>query len=84
MMKNLFNRLLDALNIGGRDWIILILSLLLAFSVWLIHNLSLKYNADLKAKVVAVAALEGHEGVSFASQDVAAYSNTRTFFITIS
>lgn len=71
-MKNLLNRLLDALNIGGRDWIILILSLLLAFSVWLIHNLSLKYNADLKAKVVAVAALEGHEGVSFASQDVAA------------
>lgn len=72
MMKNLFNRLLDALNIGGRDWIILILSLLLAFSVWLIHNLSLKYNANLKAKVVAVASLEGHEGVSFASQDVAA------------
>ena len=72
MMKNLFNRLLDALNIGGRDWIILILSLLLAFSVWLIHNLSLKYNANLKAKVVAVASLEGHEGVSFASQDVVA------------
>lgn len=71
-MKNLFNRLLDALNIGGRDWIILILSLLLAFSVWLIHNLSLKYNANLKAKVVAVATLEGHEGVSSASQDVTA------------
>lgn len=71
-MKNLFNRLLDALNIGGRDWVILILALLLAFSVWLIHNLSLKYNADLKAKVVAIAPLEGHEKVSFASQDVAA------------
>lgn len=71
-MRNLFNRLLNALNINGRDWGILILSLLLAFSVWLIHNLSLKYNANLKAKVVAICSLDGHENVSAAWVETAA------------
>ena len=63
-MKDLFHRLLKALNISGRDWVILTTSLLLAFSVWMIHNLSLKYNANLTAKVIAVCALDGHENVS--------------------
>ena len=63
-MKDLFHRLLKALNISGRDWVVLTLSLLLAFSVWMIHNLSLKYNANLTAKVIAVCALDGHENES--------------------
>lgn len=63
-MKDLFHRLLKALNISGRDWVFLTLSLLLAFSVWMIHNLSLKYNANLTAKVIAVCALDGHENIS--------------------
>lgn len=63
-MKGLFHRLLKALNISGRDWVILTLSLLLAFSVWMIHNLSLKYNANLTAKVTAICALDGHENES--------------------
>ena len=63
-MKDLFHRLLKALNISGRDWAILTLSLLLAFSVWMIHNLSLKYNANLSAKVIAICSLDGHENVS--------------------
>lgn len=71
-MKDLFHRLLKALNISGRDWVILTLSLLLAFSVWMIHNLSLKYNANLSAKVIAVCSLDGHENVSAASADVLA------------
>ena len=71
-MKNLFNRLLDALNISGRDWVILILSLLLAFSVWLIHNLALKYNANLTVKVIAECSLDGHENISAATADVTA------------
>ena len=71
-MKDLFHRLLKALNISGRDWVILTLSLLLAFSVWMIHNLSLKYNANLSAKVIAVCNLDGHENVSAASAEALA------------
>lgn len=71
-MKNLFNRLLDALNISGRDWVVLILSLLLAFSVWLIHNLALKYNANLTVKVIAECNLDGHENISAATAEITA------------
>ena len=71
-MKNLFNRLLDALNISGRDWVVLILSLLLAFSVWLIHNLALKYNANLTVKVIAECNLDGHENTSAATAEITA------------
>ena len=71
-MKDLFHRLLKALNISGRDWVILTLSLLLAFSVWMIHNLSLKYNANLSAKVIAVCNLDGHENVSAATAEALA------------
>ncbi len=42
----------------------LLLALLLAFSTWLIHNLSLKYNDYLKVSVVAVCNLDGHSDVS--------------------
>lgn len=68
-MRDLFHRLLKALNISGRDWVFLTLSLLLAFSVWMIHNLSLKYNANLTASVTAVCSLDGHENVSSANAD---------------
>ena len=68
-MRDLFHRLLKALNISGRDWVFLTLSLLLAFSVWMIHNLSLKYNANLTAKVTAVCALDGHENESSSTAD---------------
>ena len=59
-MKNLFHKILKALNINGRDWVVLMLALLLAFSTWLIHNLALKYNDFLKVPVVAKCDLDGH------------------------
>lgn len=71
-MKSLFDRLLKALNIRGRDWVILILSLLLAFSVWLIHNLSLKYNAFLSVNISAVSNLQGHSNVSADEAEISA------------
>lgn len=71
-MKNLLNRLLSELNISGRDGVVLTLSLLLAFSVWMIHNLSLRYNANLKAEVVAVSALDGYENKSVSVAEVTA------------
>ena len=52
------------MNINGRDWVVLMLALLLAFSIWLIHNLSLKYNDFLKVPVVAKCELKGHSDMS--------------------
>ena len=40
------------------------LALLLAFSIWLIHNLSLKYNDFIKVPVVAKCQLAGHSDES--------------------
>ena len=50
-MGDLYNRILKSFNISGRDLAVFLLALLLAFSIWLIHNLSLKYNDYLTASV---------------------------------
>lgn len=63
-MNELYHRLLKSLNINGRDVAVLLLALLLAFSIWLIHNLSLKYNDDLSVNVIAHSNLEGYSDVS--------------------
>ena len=63
-MKNLFHRILKTLNINGRDWVVLLLALLLAFSIWLIHNLALKYNDYLSVPVSAACSIPGHSAVS--------------------
>lgn len=51
-------------DINGRDTAIFLTSLLLAFSIWLIHNLSLYYNEVVSVPVRAVCNLEGHSLVS--------------------
>ena len=63
-MKGLFHRLLKSLGFSGRDWAVLLLALLLAFSTWLIHNLSLKYNDFLTVPVTAKCSIEGHSDIS--------------------
>jgi hypothetical protein len=63
-VKNLFHKILKALNINGRDGVVLMLALLLAFSTWLIHNLALKYNDFLKVPVAATCELKGHSDKS--------------------
>lgn len=63
-MKDLLNRMLKAFNIGGRDGVVLLLALLLAFSIWIIHNLSLKYNDFLMVSVLANCNIDGHSSVS--------------------
>ncbi|MBR5836236.1 MAG: hypothetical protein IKY66_08775 [Bacteroidales bacterium] len=63
-MKGLFNRLLKSLGFSGRDWAVLLLALLLAFSTWLIHNLSLRYNDFLTVPVTAQCSIDGHAGNS--------------------
>ena len=69
-MKDLINRILKALNIGGRDWAVLLLALLLAFSIWVIHNLSLKYNDYLTVSVAARCSIDGHSALASNTCDV--------------
>ena len=71
-MKNLFHRILESLNINGRDWVVLLLALLLAFSIWLIHNLALKYNDYMSVPVVATCSIPGHSSVSADKVEVTA------------
>ena len=63
-MRRFCNRLLAKLNISGRDLAVFLLSLLLAFSIWLIHNLALKYNAYLDVNVRAKCSIDGHAALS--------------------
>lgn len=71
-MRNLYDRLLKLLNINGRDLAVFLLALLLAFSTWLIHNLSLKYNDYLTASVIAQTNIDGHTDKSVNSAEVIA------------
>ena len=71
-MRNLFHRILKTLNINGRDWVVLLLALLLAFSIWLIHNLALKYNDHMSVSVIASCSIPGHASVSADKAEVTA------------
>ena len=75
-MRNLFHRILSALNINGRDWVVLLPALLLAFSIWLIHNLALKYNDYFSMYVVAQCNIPGHSGESANRCEVTARGRT--------
>ena len=75
-MRDILHRLLKALNFNRRDWVVLLLALLLAFSTWLIHNLALRYNDYLKVSVTAVCNLDGHSNVSENRSEVMARCRT--------
>ncbi len=45
---------------AGREWIIMILSVLLAFLVWLLTNLSKEYSGTVSVPVMAQCNIEGH------------------------
>lgn len=49
---------------NGKDIIVFIMSLLLAFSIWLIHGLSQKYTELVKVPVRAVSNISGHSDKS--------------------
>ena len=71
-MIKLYDRILKSLNISGRDLAVFLLALLLAFSIWLIHNLGLKYNDYLTVSVRAQSNIEGHANLSLSTSDVIA------------
>lgn len=75
-MKKVFEKILASLNINGRDLPVFLLSLLLAFSIWLIHNLSLKYTEFLQIPVRVRCEIEGHSNMSSNTADVVARCQT--------
>ena len=75
-MRGFINRIFKLLNIGGRDWVAFLLALLLAFSTWIIHRLSLNYNVYLKVDVVAESNIEGRAGQSVNGTEVTAKCRT--------
>lgn len=83
-MRKLYNRLLESLNISGRDLAVFLLALLLAFSTWLLHNLSLKYSDYLTASVIARSNVEGHSDISQNSTDVIARGRTTGYKVILS
>ena len=47
-------------KVNGKDMVIFIMSVLLAFSIWLLHNLSQRYSQTIRVPVSAVCNIEGH------------------------
>ena len=52
-MKEFLHKCITKLNANRRDLVIFLLALLLAFSIWLIHNLSLSYTEVVTVPVTA-------------------------------
>ncbi|MDO5442302.1 MAG: hypothetical protein Q4G10_01390 [Bacteroidia bacterium] len=76
MPKNLNNKFLEKLNVNGRDLAVFLLSLLLAFSIWISHNLSLQYSSLISVPVIAQSNIEGRASES--SNTVAVVARCRT------
>lgn len=68
-------------NKAGRDWQILLVSLLLAFFVWLIYTLSGEYSAFLEYEIVAVSEINGHSDRSSTSATMIIRGKANGFYI---
>lgn len=68
-------------KLPGRDIAFFLMSLMLAFGIWLIHNLSLQYSETLSVPVVAECDISGHSNVSANSSTIAARCRTSGFSI---
>lgn len=71
-MKKFFIKIASALHINGRGIPVFLVSLLLAFSMWLVYNLSLRYQEYLTVPIVAKCNIEGHAAQSTNQCDVVA------------
>lgn len=78
-MKLRLRRLAGKIRLDGRDIVFFGMSLLLAFSIWLIHNLSLNYSETVSVPVVAECNLDGHSNRSSNAGVVAARCRTSGF-----
>ena len=78
-MLEVFGNIFRKLHIRGRDAKIFVISLLLAFGIWLLHNLSLNYSALVCVPVKAVCNIEGHSMTSSNHDFVQVRCNARGF-----
>lgn len=75
-MRELYRRIVNLSKFNGRDWAVFLLSLLLAFTVWLMHNLSLTYSTYLSVPVIAQCEILGHSAYSSESSRIVARCRT--------
>lgn len=78
-MRDLFGKISKRLNISGRDAKLFVVSLLLAYGIWLIHNLSLNYSEVVRVPVQARCDIIGHADMSSNSTVVLARCRARGF-----
>ena len=76
MLKEGLHRLLRKFGFNGRDLAVFLLSLLLAFSIWISHNLSLQYSSVVSVPVIATSNIEGHQAESSNTSPVVARCRT--------
>jgi len=75
-MRKFINKILKLLNFSGREWILLLLALLLASGVWLIHKLSQEYSVYLSVDVVAQSNIEERSAYSTSAVEIMARCRT--------
>ena len=80
-MRGFINRIVKLLNLSGRDWVVFVLALLLAFSTWIIHKLSLEYSVYLTVEVVAESNIEGRSNTSSGATEIMARCRTTGWHI---
>lgn len=68
--------MLKKLNVNGRDLAGFLLSLLLAFAIWMAHNLSLQYSSLISVPVIAESNLEGRAAESSNTSSIVARCRT--------
>lgn len=71
-MKKFLNKALEFLKVNRKDLVVFLLSFLLAFSIWFIHNVSLRYSEVLAATVAAESNLSGRRNTASNSCKVVA------------
>lgn len=73
---SVFRKITRALHLGGRDWIFFLLSLLLSFGIWLMHNLGLEYSGQIAVPIRASSNIDGHSRESTTPATVIAVCRT--------
>ena len=64
MHNKIHLRFLERMQIDVRDLVVFLLSLMLAFGIWLVHNLTLRYSAIMNVSVTAMSNIPGRAAES--------------------
>ena len=72
MPNKIQQRFLERMHIDVRDLVVFLLSLMLAFGIWLVHNLTLRYSAIMNVTVTAVSNIQGRAAESSNSAVISA------------